>query len=111
MAHGKSFRPLKAGNGHGGSSHPVLRVDDLNETLARFRDSKLRIKAHAHISGRVDNFNLKLPFKRNELRDILGMAVEIVMGEGGNGEGEERGMVRGLFEGGAKEEEVPEMAS
>lgn len=66
-----------------GSNQLMLKVDDLNKTLARFKFSKLRLKAHAYISGQIHNFNLSLPFKRVQLREILAGAVETVtVGDG-----------------------------
>jgi hypothetical protein len=84
---GEENQSYKASHGSGA---PMLRVDDLNDTLARFKLSKLRLKAHAYISGQVNNFNLSLPFKRAELKEILAGAVETVTG----GDGKEDAWVR-----------------
>jgi hypothetical protein len=84
---GEEDRPYKASHGSGPL---MLRIDDLIDILTRFKFSKLRQKAHSYISGEVRNFNLSLPFKRVQLKEILAGAVETVTG----GDGKEDAWVR-----------------
>lgn len=65
-----------------GSGEPVLRADELTEVLQQFGGSKLRSMAHTHINGRVGNFDFSLPFKREQLKDVLETAVEMATTEG-----------------------------
>jgi hypothetical protein len=106
MEQGEKARPYKASHG---SSQLMLKVDDLNETLTRFKVSKLRLKAHAYINGRVDSFDLSLPFKRAELTDILVLAVETVTG--GDGKEDAWSRIQQLFSNSITPEEASELPS
>jgi hypothetical protein len=106
MEQGEKVRPYKASHGNG---QLMLKVDDLDETLAGFKVSKLRLKAHAYINGRVDGFNLSLPFKRVELKDILVMAVETVTG--GDGKEDAWSRIQQLFSNTVSPEEACELPS
>jgi hypothetical protein len=106
MEQGEKVRPYKASNGNG---QLMLKVDDLNDTLARFKVSKLRQNAHTYVNGRVDSFDLSLPFKRAELRDILVMAVETVTR--GDGKEDAWSRIQQLFSNTIAPEEACELPS
>jgi hypothetical protein len=106
MEQGEKVRPHKASYCSG---QLMLQVDDLNETLSRFKVSKLRLKAHAYVNGRVDSFDLSLPFKRAELKDILIMAVETVTG--GDGKEDAWSRIQQLFANTVIPEEACELPS
>jgi hypothetical protein len=106
MEQGEKIRISRGSYGRG---QPMLRVEDVEETLGWFRSSTLRAKAHSYINGRVDGFDLGLPFKRVELRNILAMAVETVTG--GDGKEDAWSRVQQLFPHSVKAEELSELPS
>lgn len=60
----------------------VLKKAEVEEVLVQYQDSRLRTLAHTHINGSVNNFDLSLPFKRKELREVLESAMDTAMAEG-----------------------------
>jgi hypothetical protein len=64
------------------SNQRVLKKAEVEEVLLQYRNSKLRTLAHTHINGSVNNFDLRLPFRRRDLREILESAVETATAEG-----------------------------
>jgi len=64
------------------SNQRVLKKAAVEEVLLQYRNSKLQTLAHTHIYGSVNNFDLRLPFRRRDLREILESAVETATAEG-----------------------------
>jgi hypothetical protein len=60
----------------------VLKKAEVEEVLLQYQNSRMRTLAHAHINGSVNNFDLSLPFKRKELREILESAMDTAVTEG-----------------------------
>ncbi|KAH8669674.1 hypothetical protein BGZ60DRAFT_528146 [Tricladium varicosporioides] len=78
----KEPRPSQNARFRGGAARMALTPEELASVMKQFGNSRMRSIAHTHISGRVGNFDLSMPFRRQELREVLHMAVYTGRAEG-----------------------------